>query len=95
MRTPKGWELISTGGNCDAFCFDVFNADDVKVGYALITSAVDPSVPTTPTEPVTLGFYLQDRSDPAAQFHLQDTRTAVLLSTRLLTLDGVLLKGWQ
>ena len=55
--TMMQWQHDTTGGGCDALCW---NGDGI---YILITAAGDASIPMNPEESVTVGFYDEDGED--------------------------------
>lgn len=52
MRTPKGWYIWNTGGNCTAFRRDLADAR-----YVLITATTGPECPRRPTDTCVAGMY--------------------------------------
>lgn len=55
MRTPKGWTIWNTGGNCTAFRRDFADAR-----YALITATGSPECPRRQIDACVVGVYSPD-----------------------------------
>lgn len=66
--TALGFNLIGTGGNCTAFHKPLPNGQHI-----LITVHDDASAPSECAEPVTVGLYCDEHSEPLDQFDAPDS----------------------
>lgn len=80
MKIPDNWILAETGGGCTA----LFLAVPDSVLEWLVTQDEDPSAPTNPDEPCTLGLYM--RGDTVLIWHCSCLAEALQIAEGAKTL---------
>src|SRR4029077_15208635 len=63
-----GFDIVGTGGNCDGFIRHL----DMGGLHILVTAQDQSLIPTEAEEPVTVGLYCEQDSEPLAEFNAPD-----------------------